>query len=83
MSEQITNTVAPLSTIGRETPRVDAVERVTGQARYTRDQRLPGMLYARILRSRLPHARILSIDTSRAEQLEMVWWLSLHPRMLR
>ena len=72
MSEQINYAVEPLDTIGNETPRVDAIERVTGQALYTRDQRLPGMLYARILRSRLPHARILSIDTSRAEQLEGV-----------
>lgn len=69
MSEQITTSVAPLSTVGHATPRIDAVERVTGAARYTRDMRLPGMLYARILRSRLPHARIVRIDTSRAEQL--------------
>ncbi|MCB1671125.1 MAG: xanthine dehydrogenase family protein molybdopterin-binding subunit [Gammaproteobacteria bacterium] len=69
MSEQVNQAVEPLATIGNATPRIDAVERVTGTARYTRDQRLPGMLYARILRSRLPHARIVRIDTSRAEQL--------------
>ncbi len=69
MSEQITTTVEPMSIIGNDTPRVDAVERVTGEAKFTRDMRLPGMLYARVLRSRLPHARITRIDTSRAEQL--------------
>jgi len=72
MSEQINYAVEPLGTIGHETARVDAIERVTGQALYTRDQRLPGMLYARVLRSRVPHARILRIDTSRAEQLDGV-----------
>jgi len=69
MSEFINTAVEPMDTIGRETPRIDAVERVNGQARFTRDMRLPGMLYARVLRSRLPHARIVSIDTSRAEAL--------------
>ena len=40
---------------------------VTGAARYTVDVRLPGMLFARILRSPHPHARIL-FDTSAAER---------------
>src|SRR5919205_2430115 len=57
------------SVVGRKTPRVDAYERVTGQAQYTGDIQLPGMLYARVLRSPHPHARIVSIDTSRAEKL--------------
>ena len=42
--------VHPLTTIGHITPRVDAMERVTGQAKYTNDLKLPGMLYARVLR---------------------------------
>ena len=50
-------------------PRVDAVDKVTGKAIYTDDLRRPGMLYAAILHSPLAHARILNIDTSRAEQL--------------
>ena len=41
---------------------------VTGAARYTVDVKLPGMLFARILRSPHPHARILSVDTSAAER---------------
>ena len=61
--------VRPMNTVGRDVPRIDAVERVTGRAEYTRDVRLPGMLYARVLRSRHPHARIVRIDTSRAEAM--------------
>jgi CO/xanthine dehydrogenase Mo-binding subunit len=48
---------------------VDAIERVTGQAKYTNDIKLPGMLYARVLRSPHAHARILRIDASEALQL--------------
>lgn len=57
------------SVIGRSIPRVDAPEKVTGRARYGADLHLPGMLYGKVLRSSLPHARILRIDTSHAEQL--------------
>src|SRR2546430_4654693 len=57
------------SVVGKTTPRIDAYERVTGQAQYTGDIQLAGMLYARVLRSPHPHARIVSIDTSRAEKL--------------
>lgn len=52
--------------IGRRLPRRDAVLQVTGQVRFTEDIRLPGLLHAKFLHSRYPHARILSIDTSRA-----------------
>jgi xanthine dehydrogenase molybdenum-binding subunit len=57
------------SIVGKKTPRIDAYERVTGQAHYTGDIQLPGMLYARVLRSNVPHAKIISIDTSKAEKL--------------
>lgn len=56
-----------LRVIGKSVNRVDAVPKVTGQARYTYDVQLPGMLYARIVSSTVPHARIKSIDTSAAE----------------
>ena len=69
MSEFTREGLEPLSTIGNDTPRIDAIERVTGQAKYTRDWKLPGMLSARVLRSPHPHARIASIDTSAAEAL--------------
>src|SRR6202008_2242522 len=52
--------------VGHPTPRIDAVERVTGKAAYTGDVALPGMLYARVLRSPHPHARIRSINVSKA-----------------
>jgi xanthine dehydrogenase molybdenum-binding subunit len=58
-----------LTVIGSRGPVIDAVERVTGQAKYTADLELPGMLVARALRSTHAHARIVSIDTSRAEAL--------------
>jgi xanthine dehydrogenase molybdenum-binding subunit len=57
------------SIVGKRTPRIDAYERVSGQAQYTGDIQLPGMLYARVLRSPHPHAKIVSIDTSKAERL--------------
>ncbi|MBI2821960.1 MAG: xanthine dehydrogenase family protein molybdopterin-binding subunit [Acidobacteria bacterium] len=55
-----------LKVVGKSTPRIDALERVTGKAVYTGDVDLPGMLYARVLRSPHPHARIVRIDASRA-----------------
>ncbi len=60
---------AALEVIGTSTPRVDGLEMVTGRARYSCDVRPPGMLYGRILRSPFPHARLVSIDASRAELL--------------
>lgn len=56
-----------LSVVGKRAPNLDAFDRVTGQAKYTGDVELPGMLVARVLRSPHPHARIVRIDTSRAE----------------
>ncbi len=50
-------------------PRVDAVDKVTGKALYTDDLKRPTMLTGAILHSPVAHARILNIDTSRAERL--------------
>lgn len=55
--------------VGKNIPRLDAYEKVTGRARFTRDQTEPGMLYAKVLRSPYAHARILSIDTKDAEKM--------------
>ncbi|MDQ3549734.1 MAG: xanthine dehydrogenase family protein molybdopterin-binding subunit, partial [Chloroflexota bacterium] len=60
---------ANLTTVGRPHPRVEGEEKVTGRAIYTYDVRQPGQLYARVLRSPHPHARIKHVDTSRAEAL--------------
>lgn len=57
------------SVMGRGVVRKDAVEKTKGEAKYVPDIWLPGMLYARFLRSPYAHARIKSIDISRAEQL--------------
>lgn len=55
--------------IGKPVLRIDGAAKVTGGALYTDDLRLPGTLVGKILRSPYPHARIRSIDTSRAEAL--------------
>ena len=52
--------------LGTRPIRHDALDKVTGQARYGADINLPGMLHAKILRSPHAHARIKSIDASRA-----------------
>jgi CO/xanthine dehydrogenase Mo-binding subunit len=49
--------------------RQDAHEKISGQAVYTRDITIPGMLYAKILTSPYAHAKIKSIDSSKAEAL--------------
>ena len=56
-------------TIGHPTPRVEGRDKVTGATPYTADVALPGTLWGRTLRSPLPHARIVHIDTSRAQQV--------------
>jgi xanthine dehydrogenase molybdenum-binding subunit len=61
--------LTPLKTVGHPAQRIDAVKRVTGAATYTGDIQLPGMLYARVLRSPHAHARIRRIDTSKAQAL--------------
>ncbi|MEK7839101.1 MAG: molybdopterin cofactor-binding domain-containing protein, partial [candidate division NC10 bacterium] len=58
--------------VGKPLPRVDARDKVTGAASYSADVRLPGMLRGKVLRSPWPHARILHVDTSRAERLKGV-----------
>ncbi len=73
-----TEGLPPLAVVGRPAPRIDAVERSTGAAAYTDDVKLPGMLYAQVLRSPHPHARIRRIDTSRAQALPGVRAILTH-----
>lgn len=61
--------MASFSVVGKPLPMVDAPAKVTGAALYADDLVLPAMLAGRILHSPYPHARIRSIDTSRAEAL--------------
>jgi 4-hydroxybenzoyl-CoA reductase alpha subunit len=60
------------SVVGKSLPRIDSAAKATGEARYTADLTLPRMLHAKILRSPHAHARILHIDTSKAERLSGV-----------
>lgn len=60
------------STIGKEQTDIEGYEIVTGKARYTVDVYLPNMVYVRVLRSPLPHAKVTSIDTSKAKELSGV-----------
>jgi len=55
--------------VGKRNRKVDAMAKATGEAVYTDDIQLPGMLHAKMLRSPHAHARVLSIDTSKAEAL--------------
>ena len=55
--------------VGTRPVRPDGVQKVTGAAKFGADYHLPGMLYGKVLRSPHAHARIRSIDTSRAEAL--------------
>jgi CO/xanthine dehydrogenase Mo-binding subunit len=55
--------------IGRSYPRRDAHEKLRGQAQFVGDMVVPRMLHGKVLRSPVAHARILSIDTSRAEEM--------------
>jgi 4-hydroxybenzoyl-CoA reductase alpha subunit len=57
------------SVIGTRVHRVDGPEKITGSAKYTFDITLPGMLYGKVLRSPYPHAKILKINTKKAEKL--------------
>jgi CO/xanthine dehydrogenase Mo-binding subunit len=52
--------------IGKPLPRIESVAKVTGARRYTADIVRPGSLWGKIVRSTLPHARILNIDVSKA-----------------
>lgn len=52
--------------ISREIPRVDGPDKVTGRATFSHDVRLPGMAYARVLRSRVPAAKVkLDLEPAR------------------
>ncbi len=55
--------------IGRPRRRVDGRAKVTGQTRFADDLQFPRMLHGRLLRSPHPHARVLQIDTSKAQAL--------------
>ena len=61
--------MAELRVVGRSVTRRGLEEKLTGEARYTADFKLPGMLHAKVLASPHPHAEVVSVDTSAAESM--------------
>ncbi len=57
-----------LKVIGKRVPRYDGPFKASGAAKYPSDVNLPGMLYGRLVSSTVPHAKIVSIETSAAEK---------------
>ena len=55
--------------VGKRIPRIDAREKVTGRTVYSTDRYPENMLRARVLRSSLPHAKIIRLDVSKAREL--------------
>jgi CO/xanthine dehydrogenase Mo-binding subunit len=64
--------------VGTRVARLDAPGKVTGQASYVADLHLSGMVYAKLLLSKHAHARIISLDTTRARAhpgvVEIITW---------
>ncbi len=61
-----------MNQVGRAIPRLEARAKVSGRAEYTHHLRLPGMLYAKVFRSAVPHGRIRSLDIAAARAVESV-----------
>jgi CO/xanthine dehydrogenase Mo-binding subunit len=55
--------------IGKPSPKHDDLVKVSGKLNYAEDYAMPGMLHAKVLRSRYPAAKIKSINTEKAEAL--------------
>ncbi|MDD5544267.1 MAG: molybdopterin-dependent oxidoreductase [Acidobacteriia bacterium] len=68
-AKAVQKSVSQFSVMGKSVKRLDAVTKVTGKAQYAGDIRIPGMLYARILRPPAHGASIKSVDTSAAEKI--------------
>ena len=58
--------------VGERVPRVDSLSKVTGEAQFSGDLIFPRMLVGKVKRSPVPHARILHVDTTKAEKLKGV-----------
>ena len=62
----------PLKIIGKPERRVDVLGKVTGTAKFADDYNVPHQLYGKVLRAKHPHAKIVSINTSKAKKLDGV-----------
>ncbi|MHB0886320.1 MAG: xanthine dehydrogenase family protein molybdopterin-binding subunit [Bacillota bacterium] len=69
MSETRSEARPETRSVGRSVPRVDALDKVLGRARYPADFSRPGMLHAKVVWAGEPHARITGLDTSTAAAL--------------
>ena len=58
-----------MSSLGQNFARVDGPAKLRGWAQFTADIEMPGMVYAKVLRSTHPHARLLRVDASKAAKL--------------
>jgi isoquinoline 1-oxidoreductase len=67
--EAVQRSVAEFEVMGRSPRRLDALEKVTGSAEYAGDIRLPGMLYAKVLRPPAHGVELESVDTKEAARL--------------
>ena len=65
----MTSVIEKETLIGKRVPKLDAPQKVTGEAKYVHDLELPGMLIGKILRSDRVHARIVRIDVEAARAL--------------
>ena len=70
-----------MKAVGARLPRYDGVAHVTGRTMYVDDWRVPGMLWCKGLRSPHESARIVHVDTSKAEKLPGVHGIALHGDM--
>jgi CO/xanthine dehydrogenase Mo-binding subunit len=59
-------------TVGKALPRIEGYGKVTGQTKYAADLEFPELLWAKVLRSSVPHARIVKIDAAKAKALKGV-----------
>ena len=59
-------------TIGKALPRIEGEGKVTGQTKYAADLPFEDLLWAKVLRASVPHARIVKVDTSKAKALKGV-----------
>ncbi len=69
IADQESKSPVKFKVVGTRPIRHDGLDKVTGDAKYGADVQMPGLLHGKILRSLHSHARILSIDTSKAEAL--------------
>ncbi len=69
-----------LAVVGKDHPRLDAIDKVTGRAAYSYDRRFPNMIFAKMLRSPYGHARVKSVNLDRAKAVPGVLFAEAYQR---